>query len=451
MRAALLPPGPRGWTGLRDLVSLGNERKVLDSFSRLQREFGDCVGLSAGPTPIVLFYRPDQARTVFKERREIYGRGGPLQREAYPLLGESLILNDDPTSRRVDRSDFTTALNEASVACFAPGGAADVLVSEMLDRWEPATRAAGSSGLEIANDLFSLSFAIAGTAILGVDIAEHERVMTENAHAFWKYAMARAALPVNLPRWVPTPGALRAKRYVRGVHEAVDAILERVLCGECDDSPMAALLAAGGSGPKALQTLHLRLLTLLLASHETVYAMLCFTLHQLALNPEVQDELTEQRWSSSDRPTPSGDEPHFVTLVLREALRLHPPAPAIVRAALEEDQLNGYRIPKNAILFYPISVTHRDPRYWDEPETFRPERFTKHAAKEIEDFAYFPFGRGGSRSCVGERFAMLEGELVISRIIERFALASVSGHALRTKLILNMVPSEGVRLRLDPR
>ena len=140
-QAPPLPPGPRGLQGLRDLVSLGDEHRAVDSFARLQREFGDCVGLSAGPNSVVLIYRPDLARAIFKERRSIYGRGGPLKREAYPLLGESLILNDDPVSRRVDRADFTKALNAASVACFAPGGSADELVCQTLDRWEPAARA----------------------------------------------------------------------------------------------------------------------------------------------------------------------------------------------------------------------------------------------------------------------------------------------------------------------
>jgi cytochrome P450 len=432
-------------------VSLGDEHGAVDSFARLQREFGDCVGLSAGPNSVVLIYRPDQAREIFKERRAIYGRGGPLQREAYPLLGESLILNDDPISRRVDRADFTKALNAASVACFAPGGSADELVTQTLDRWEPAARAAGSAGIEIADDLQSLSFAIAGRALLGADIAEHEAALTTDTHAFWKHAMGRAALPVKLPRWVPTPAALRSRRFVRRAHAAVDAILERVLQGECDDSPMAGLVAASGSMPNSRETLRLRLLTLLLASHETVYAMLCYTLYLLALNPDVQDELVEGHSGFGNTSTPPGAEPDYVTMVLRESLRLYPPAPAIVRAALEEDQLEGYRIPKNTILFYPIWATHRDPRYWDEPEAFRPERFGKQAALEIEEFAYFPFARGGARSCVGERFAMLEGELVISRIIERFAPATVSGHVLRTKLVLNMVPSEGLRLRLDPR
>ena len=91
MSKPLLPPGPRGAKGLRALLRLGDEHAVLDSFVRLQREYGDCVGLSAGPKSVVLVYRPDQARAIFKDRRSVYGRGGPLRGEAYPLLGESLI------------------------------------------------------------------------------------------------------------------------------------------------------------------------------------------------------------------------------------------------------------------------------------------------------------------------------------------------------------------------
>ena len=451
MSKPLLPPGPRGLKGLRALSRLGDEHAVLDSFVQLQRQYGDCVGLSAGPSSVVLVYRPDQARTIFKDKRSVYGRGGPLRREAYPLLGESLVLNDDPATRSADRADFTTALNTASLACFAAGGAADELVSAMLDRWEIEARESGTAGIEITRDLLSLSFAVAGRAILGIDIAEHERALTEHAHAYWKHTMARAALPVGLPRWLPTPGAVRARHFTRGVHRAIDAILERVLRGECDDSPMARLAAAAGPGPQARETLHQRLLTLLLAAHETVYAMICFTLHLLALHPEVQEELSEQSWSFGDAHGSTGAEPGYVSAVLRESLRLYPPAASNVRIALEEDELDGYRIPKYSILFYPIWVTHRDPRYWDEPDAFRPERFSKRAARPIEDFAYFPFARGGARACVGERFAMLEGELVVSRITERFALASVSGHSLRTKLVLNMLPSNGIRLRLAPR
>ncbi|GEM_PF-6857791 len=450
MPSSSFPTGPRGLAALRHLLAIGHERKGLDEYRALKERYGDRVGLKVGPASVITTFLPEDARIVFKDQRDLFGRGGPLSRAVRPLVGDSLVPMDDPVERNALRGELTRALSAASLACFAPGGAADALVTAMLDRWEARAERADGGQIEVTSDLSSLAFAIAGEAILGLDVTAHEDAIIADSHAYWKRTMARAALPLALPEWIPTPGARRSRRFIRGVHGALDEILARILNREASGSPMAELAAATEQDDAGRKRLREQLLTLVLASHETVYSMLAFTLHLLSHHPEVQDEVREQDRSIPGRESAPDDE-DYVTRVLRESLRLYPPAPVNIRVALEDTELAGHAVPRDTIVFYPLWLAHRDSRFWDDPLTFAPDRFTKPAQKEIPDFAYFPFAKGGARACVGERFALHEGALVVDRIVKRFQFAPTGPIAIPTKLVLNMVPAEPLRLRITPR
>jgi cytochrome P450 len=440
--------GPRGLAGLRALLRLGDESAALATYVQLQEEYGDLVGLSAGSTAVVLSYRPELAREIFKTRRDAYGRGGSLRREAAPLFRNSLLLRDDPERQR-DRGDLAAALNSPGIDAFTPAGAVHKLVGSMLDRWESEAARKGEAGIEITGDLWTLTFAISGQALLGLDISAIERSINKDLHAYLKYTVGRASLPLTLPRWAPTPMQRRARRFTRNVHAAVDELLARALRGECEASPISNLIEIHGHGAAAKAKLHEHLLTLLLASHETVYAMLCWTLHLLSQESDLQDELRDEIRASAGA-TRQALEPPLVDRILLESLRLFPPAPSIVRVALRDDVLDGYRIPKHTVLFYPVYVTQRDPRYFNAPNEFQPDRFAK-GAERAPDFAYFPFARGGARACVGERFAMQEGRFVVSRIAERFSFAPAPGSHVRPRAGMNLTPDGGIRLRIAAR
>ena len=154
--------------------------------------------------------------------------------------------------------------------------------------------------------------------------------------------------------------------------------------------------------------------TLLLAGHETTALALTYGFHLLAWHPEAFERLTsESAQVLGSRLPGAADMPNlpYAEAVVKEAMRLYPPAWGIGRAAKQPCRVAGVDLPRNAQIWLAQYVVHRDPRWFRDPERFEPERWLDDSAKGLPRFAYFPFG-GGPRICIGNGFAMMEASLV---------------------------------------
>ncbi|KND37275.1 hypothetical protein IQ63_10155 [Streptomyces acidiscabies] len=137
----------------------------------------------------------------------------------------------------------------------------------------------------------------------------------------------------------------------------------------------------------------------------------------------------------------------YLTMVLKESMRIYPSVATLGRRAAVDTEIGGCRIPAGAdVSSY---VTHRHPAYWDDPETFAPERFTPEAEASRPRYAFFPFG-GGPRACIGQRFAMLEASLALATLLQRYTLTAIDT-TISLDLGITMWPSGPVRVRLSPR
>jgi cytochrome P450 len=140
----------------------------------------------------------------------------------------------------------------------------------------------------------------------------------------------------------------------------------------------------------------------------------------------------------------------YTRMVFQEAMRLYPPAWAISRRAIEDDEVGGYRILAGTTVLVSPYVTHRNPRYWEDPEIFDPERFLPERSAGRPEFAYLPFG-GGPRKCIGDHFAMTEGVLILATIAQRFRLLPVPGHPVEPQPLLTLKPKRGIIVSLEER
>jgi cytochrome P450 len=193
-------------------------------------------------------------------------------------------------------------------------------------------------------------------------------------------------------------------------------------------------------------------LTLLTAGHETVGAALSWTWYLLGRHPKVQEDLYDEVHGRLQGRSPTledlGELP-LVRAVFEESMRLYPPAWGQPREAVADDEINGFSIPAKGTVTVNQWVTHRHPDFWDDPETFQPERFLPGHA-ERPKFAYFPFG-GGPRGCIGNTFAMLEGPLVLATIIRKFRVELVPGQLIVPDPTFTLRPRHGVQVRLSTR
>ena len=197
-------------------------------------------------------------------------------------------------------------------------------------------------------------------------------------------------------------------------------------------------------------------LTVLLAGHETTANALSFTLWLLARHPEVQNRAHAEAVTVLGSRTPAAaDYPKLAYLykTFAESMRLMPTVWALGRSCGPEGyDFHGFTIPPDATLLAPQFVVHRDPRFWQNPESFDPEHFSEDAKAGRPKFAYFPFG-GGSRQCIGEGLAWMEGVLSLATILRDWRLRLPAGAPaeLPTMTSVNLRPSAGVSLLLERR
>lgn len=315
-----------------------------------------------------------------------------------------------------------------------------------------------AEGEEVAIDRqFSrMTLSILAKTLFDIDIEERRSsgsrgaVITEVAHA-----INEQSDPSNLwavaPSWIPSPTQRRYDRAMAAFERLIDALVEERAGNESDSEDLLSLLLTAETGGYRHSERELRdqLLTFLFAGHETTSLALTYTILLLTQHPAVTSRLREE-WDEElgdGDPAPS-DVPDltYTDCVVRESLRLYPPAYALFRAATEDIYLDDYVIPKGTNITIPQYRVHRDPRFYEAPETFDPDRWVD--PPERPEYAYFPFG-GGPRHCIGMRFAMLELKLLVPTILRRvrFELLSDPDPDLAPRATLH--PAENVRTRVQ--
>ena len=195
-------------------------------------------------------------------------------------------------------------------------------------------------------------------------------------------------------------------------------------------------------------------LILFAAGHETTANALTWTWYLLSENPKVEAKMqmeAEEVISKNSLPS-AADVPklEFTRKVLTESMRLYPPAWVLVRESVQDCVIGGYAIPAGADVIVSQFVNHHDPRFFPDPEEFKPERWTEEMMNTLPKFAYFPFG-GGSRSCVGEPFAWMEGILALATIARRWSLKHVADHKVEMLPNITLRPKFGMKMQVHAR
>jgi cytochrome P450 len=262
----------------------------------------------------------------------------------------------------------------------------------------------------------------------------------------------------DILRRLPLPAVRRADRAIAQLDAIIYRIInERRASGEDRGDLLSTLLLAQdeeGSGGMTDLQLRDEVMTLFLAGHETTANALAWTWYLLAKHPEIEAELHAEVDALGGDPTPA-DYPRlkFTERVFAESMRIFPPAWIIGRLALQTVRLGGWTIPRGAVVIVSQWVTHRDARWWPEPERFDPRRFAD-VAPALQParpkFAYFPFG-GGSRVCIGEGFAWMEGVLVLATIARTWRLRLTSDEPVQPQAVITLRPRGGIAMTLAAR
>jgi len=189
------------------------------------------------------------------------------------------------------------------------------------------------------------------------------------------------------------------------------------------------------------------------AGHETSANALSWCFYLLAKHPDILNKVKEESKSvlgniNTSKPNfEKANQLSYTKQVINEVLRMYPPAWIIDRRTLEEDEIDGYHIPKNHIVFAHVYAIHHDSRYWDKPFEFNPERFAESSKKHISNFQFFPFG-GGPRLCVGNNFAMLEMQLLVAMLAQKFDFSYTKKESPEVTALITLQPRNGIELKI---
>ena len=266
----------------------------------------------------------------------------------------------------------------------------------------------------------------------------------------------RMIMPPAL-RHIPVPAMVRVKRAVRELDEIVNRIIrQRRASGEDTGDLLSMLMAARDEDGSAMTDRQLRdeIMTFLLAGHETTAVSLSWTWYLLSQHPEVAQKLRQELSQVLGGRTPQlEDLPRlpYTDKVVKESMRLYPPAWSLARTRRERDR--DRRLPPSRgreCGDEPSGSLHRDPRFFEHPEQFNPDRWTAEAAQRLPRFAYFPFG-GGPRLCIGASFAMMEANLLLAAIAQRFQLRLVPGHPVAPQPGITLRPRTACEMSIDQR
>jgi cytochrome P450 len=437
-----MPPGPREWPFVGSLLAFN--RDPLRFIDSLYREYGEVATITMMGLRFVVFAHPRAIKHILVDNARSF-----TNREAYPelrmLIGDGL-LTIDGAEHRQQRRIVQPAFHRTRIERYAETMLA--YTRRLLDSWEPGAE------VDVADAMSRLTMAIAGATLFGVDLIEETaaigRAFLQAAEYTDLPAIALGHLPINLP-FTPYGKFIRAKQQL-------DEVVTRIIAGRRQgnqegDDVLSMLLAARDENGAPLTDRQVRdhVLTFLAAGHATTANALTWTFYLLAQHPRVMAKLTDELSTVLAGRDPSVEDLArlpYLEAVVKESMRLYPPAWAQARRAVADFDLEGYHFPGGSYVIVSQWVTHRRPDLWQNPEQFLPERFGPAAEVAIPPLAYFPFG-AGPRTCIGMPFAMLEARLVLATILQRFRPMLAPGFRVVPRALIILQPANGLRVRLE--
>jgi cytochrome P450 len=440
MSVRTLPRGPKGHFLVGSLRDFQHDQ--LAFYASCARDYGDVVPIRFGPRRALLLYHPDAIEDVLVTRSRDFVKS-PGARLLRPLLGEGLLLSEGNAWLR-QRRLVQPAFHRQRLAGY--GEIMTAYTERRLVDWKD------SQIIDIHAEMMALTLEIVAKTLFDADVSGQTGAVGHAANVLAEHFGARLRSFRLLPDWVPTPANLRSARAIRRLDQVIYAMIAaRRSSGEDRGDLLSLLLHAqdadDGTGMTDRQVRD-EAMTLFLAGHETTAVALSWTWYLLAQHPQVEARVSEElRAVLGDRAPALADVPRltYTERVVTESMRLYPPAYVMGRQAARPTEVAGYPVARNVIVVMPTWIVHHDSRWFDEPETFRPERWADERAHSLPRYAYFPFG-GGPRQCIGNTFAMMEAVLILATIAQRHRLALVPGQRVTPTPYVTLRPEPGIRM-----
>lgn len=418
-------------------------RDSLGFIERCAREYGDIVWMRFLYVPAVFLYHPRDIEYVLSTNARNFIKSMSLRSNFFQrLVGNGLLTSEGEQWKRQRRLS-QPAFHRERIANY--GHTMVDFTRRLMSSWR-----AGETR-DVHRDMMRLTLEIVVRCLFSADVSNDVDKVGATLRELVKPFASQATLKWILNNRLPTPYHFRFHALARKIDEVVYRIIsERRVNGNDNGDLLSVLLAAHDEDGSQMTDGQLRdeVMTLFLAGHETTALTLAWTWELLGKSPtaekqfhaELDEVLRGRAPSFSDLP-----RLRYTEQIVRESMRLYPPAYGLGREAINDCELAGHEIPGGTQVFMFQWVTQRDSRFYDEPLQFKPERWSDEFSERLPKYAYFPFGHG-PRACIGASFAMMEIILVLATIGQRFRLELAPNHESAILPAMSLRPRDGVKV-----
>jgi cytochrome P450 len=376
-----------------------------------------------GRVGVVLVNAPELVPDVLIDRADDYQKGPVLRIISRPVLGEGLLTSEGQQHRE-RRKLVAPAFAHQRVSKYA------AVMTEQANAAQAAWRE--GQQMEMAREMMRLTLDIVGRTLFDVELLGKADSLGRDITLVQQAAVLQMRLPFRLPfRWKYEAALRRLNETIYGM------IRERRASGvDKGDLLSMLLLSVSEDTGRHLTDEEARdeAITLFLAGHETTAQAMAWSWYLLARNPHYFERLRRQGAS-------------FALQVMKESMRLYPPAFLLARSALRDTSIGGFAVRKDELVLIAPWLFHRDPRLFEDPLRFDPDRFLPEREAKLPRFAYMPFG-GGRRICIGNQFALMEGQIILGTIGQHCEMELLSPEPIGLEPFLTLRPKKGVWVKV---
>lgn len=421
--------GPQGGAMLRNI-----KRITTDPLTYLEStwaEFGDVVQFPIPKPATYMVSSPEGAREVLVNQHNETSKR-TLQYNNLSLVTGEGLLTADTQAWRPRRRMLQPAFHKEMIALSEHHIEAGL--TKLDNHWLELT-SVGPAIVDIDHAMMSLALEITCGALFGIEVDDDVDEITSATLTALHGVVARARNPISLPLVIPTPANLKMKRAIKRLDKAVEAILiSRELDKLPDQAPIRdmldVLLDPDLETPLTKQQIRDEIATFIVAGHETVASALTWAWHLLVTNPDELQKLKQ--------------DPARAPLVFDESLRLYPPAWVITRRTLSDITVDDVLIPAHSLVIVSPWLVHRNPKVWENPDAFIPDRFLSGSPQ----LGYLPFG-SGARLCIGKEMARLEGAKILAHIATTWNIEAIHTSPVPIDASVTLRPVSGMPVRIS--
>ena len=432
-------PFVQEWPLLGSLSSF--MRADATSFLLRVAQEGDVYGFHLGPVPVVLFNKAEHVQSILVEHAYDFSKGRLLHKA---MSGNGLFISE---------GDFHRHQRKMMAPVFQPRhitGYAETIVQSgeriQQDWAEGAT-------IDLNQQMITLTLSAISKVLFDADISHEADALGKAMAIVFEYTTRKVSSLFTPPLSWPTPRNRQVNNATHLIEERVQQMIDerRNSANEHTDF-LSVLLQAQDEDGATMSDRQLmdECLTLFAAGHETTAAALTWTWYFLCQNPDIYQSVQQEVDSVLQGRTPEYADLVNLPLcleVFKETMRLYPPAAVILREALHDSEVAGYRIPKGYNVMLSPFTLHRKLEYFPEPEVFDPGRFQPEREKLLPRHAYIPFG-AGPRICIGNHFALMEGQLLIATLAQRVTFTLVPGQTVEPDSLHNLALRPGGKVEV---